>query len=180
MFGRLAEEIEAVRSAGIEFEVIPGITAATAAAARAGISLTARGRSSLVCRDRNRPEREAPLELDWDGLARLDGTLIFYMAVRTLETITNRLVALGRDPGEPALERAGMVGERLVRTAGRHGRHRLGGRGDIAGAPDHRPDRGARVAVGAGGRATPAREPRHLTRRTPPGPSPESDVEVVG
>ena len=117
LFGRLAEEIEAVRAAGLEVEVIPGITAATAASARAGISLTARGRSSLVVLATGTDQSgQAPLDLDWEGLARLDGTLIFYMAVRTLDTITNRLVACGRDPDEPALvvERAGMVGERLV------------------------------------------------------------------
>jgi len=45
IFGRLGEEIEAVRAAGIAFEVIPGVTAATAAAARLGISLTERGSS---------------------------------------------------------------------------------------------------------------------------------------
>src|SRR3954470_17251242 len=48
IFGRLAEEIEAVRAAGILFEIVPGVTAATAAAARAGISLTERGSASTV------------------------------------------------------------------------------------------------------------------------------------
>jgi uroporphyrin-III C-methyltransferase len=117
LFGRLAEEIEAVRAAGVDFEVVPGITAATAAAARAGVSLTARGRSSLVVLATGTDQRgQAPLDLDWDGLARLDGTLVFYMAVRSLEIITTQLTAFGRDPSEPALvvERAGMSGERVV------------------------------------------------------------------
>jgi uroporphyrin-III C-methyltransferase len=117
LFGRLAEEIQTVRAAGLDFEVIPGITAATAASALAGISLTARGRSSLVVLATGTDQSgHSPLDLDWEVLARLDGTLIFYMAVRALDTITNRLVALGRDPADPALvvERAGMVGERLV------------------------------------------------------------------
>ncbi len=117
VFGRLAEEIEAVRAAGVDFEVIPGITAATAAAARAGISLTARGRSSLVVLATGTDQSgQSPLDLDWEALARLDGTLVFYMAVRALETITSQLTALGRDPDEPALvvERAGMPGERLL------------------------------------------------------------------
>ena len=48
IFGRLAEEIEAVRAAGIAFEIVPGVTAATAAAARAGISLPERGTASTI------------------------------------------------------------------------------------------------------------------------------------
>ncbi|MGH2668514.1 MAG: uroporphyrinogen-III C-methyltransferase [bacterium] len=127
LFGRLAEEIEAVRAAGVDFEVVPGITAATAASARAGISLTARGRSSLVVLATGSDQSgRSPLDLDWEGLARVDGTLVFYMAVRSLETITTKLTALGRDPGEPTLvvERAGMSGERLV----------IGRLGDIADA----------------------------------------------
>jgi len=48
VFGRLAEEIDAVRAAAVDFEVVPGVTAATAAAARAGISLTARGHASML------------------------------------------------------------------------------------------------------------------------------------
>jgi uroporphyrin-III C-methyltransferase len=117
VFGRLAEEVEAVRAAGIAFEIVPGITAATAASARAGISLTARGRSSLVLLATGTDQTgRSPIGLPWALLARLDGTLVFYMAVRTLATIAGRLIALGRDPTEPALvvERAGMDGERIV------------------------------------------------------------------
>ena len=117
VFARLGEEIEAVRKADIAFEVVPGITAATAAAARAGISLTARGRSSLVVFATGTDQTgHSPLDLDWTRLARLDGTLVFYMAVRALDTITAHLTELGRDPGEPALvvERAGMDRERIV------------------------------------------------------------------
>jgi uroporphyrin-III C-methyltransferase len=117
VFGRLSEEIEAVRAAGIDLEVIPGVTAAAAACASAGISLTARGRSSLVvlATGTDRSGR-VPAVLDWEGLARLDGTLVFYMAVRTLAAIAGELIARGRDAAEPALvvERAGMDGERLV------------------------------------------------------------------
>ncbi|MBI2494418.1 MAG: uroporphyrinogen-III C-methyltransferase [Candidatus Rokubacteria bacterium] len=122
VFGRLAEEIEAVRAAGIPFEVVPGVTAATAAAARAGISLTERGRASmLVFATGTDHTGHAPLALDWDLLARADGTLVFYMPVASLDAITASLTALGRDPREPALviERAGTAGERVI--AGRLG-----------------------------------------------------------
>lgn len=117
VFGRLAEEIEAVRAAGIPFEVVPGVTAATAAAARVGISLTERGRSSmLVFATGTDHTGHTPLALDWDLLARAEGTLVFYMPVASLEAITASLTALGRDPREPALviERAGTAGERVI------------------------------------------------------------------
>jgi uroporphyrin-III C-methyltransferase len=122
VFGRLAEEVAAVRAAAIPFEVIPGVTAAAAASARAGISLTARGRSSLVVLATGVDHGgNVPPELDWVALARLEGTLVFYMAVRTLATVTGHLIAHGRDAGEPAVvvERAGLDGERIV--AGRLG-----------------------------------------------------------
>jgi len=116
IFGRLGEEIEAVRSAGIAFEVIPGVTAATAAAARLGISLTERGSAAMVIFT-----EDYPASIDWDLLARAEGTLAFYMAVDALDSITASLTVLGRDPREPAIvvERAGVDGERVI--AGRLG-----------------------------------------------------------
>src|SRR5437899_6823110 len=123
IFGRLGEEIEAVRSAGIAFEVIPGVTAGTAAAARLGISLTERGSSSMIVFVTGTDHTgHYPATLDWDLLARAEGTLVFYMPVGALEAITASLTSLGRDPREPAIviERAGVDGERVI--AGRLGR----------------------------------------------------------
>ena len=117
IFGRLAEEIEAVRAAGVPFEVIPGVTAVTAAAACAGISLTARGHASmLLLATATDHTGRTPSGLDWDLLARAEGTLAFYMGVRALETITASLTSLGRDPREPAIlvEGAGTANERIV------------------------------------------------------------------
>jgi uroporphyrin-III C-methyltransferase len=117
IFGRLAEEIEAVRAAGIAFEVVPGVTAATAAAARAGISLTERGTASTVVLSTGTSQTGSiPETLDWGFLARLDGTLAFYMPVASLEAITSALTALGRDPREPAVvvEAAGLPDERVI------------------------------------------------------------------
>src|SRR5437016_4055355 len=117
IFGRLGEEIEAVRAAGVPFEVVPGVTAATAAAARAGISLTARGRASmLVLATGTDHTGRAPMALDWDILARVEGTLVFYMPVGSLEAITASLTARGRDRREPAIliERVGMPDERVI------------------------------------------------------------------
>src|SRR5438093_8904993 len=123
IFARLGEEIEAVRAAGIAFEVIPGVTAATAAAARLGISLTERGSSSMIVFVTGTDHTgHCPVTLDWDMLARAEGTLVFYMPVGALEAITASLTSLGRDPREPAIviERAGVDGERVI--AGRLGR----------------------------------------------------------
>jgi len=117
VFGRLGDEIEAVRSAGIAFEVIPGVTAASAAAARLGISLTRRGSASTLVfaagTDRTGHHSAA---LDWDLLARAEGTLVFYMPVGSLAPITAALTMLGRDPREPAIlvERVGTPGERVI------------------------------------------------------------------
>jgi len=122
VFGRLGEEIDAVRSAGIAFEVIPGVTAATAAAARLGISLTERGSASmLVFATGTDQTGHHPATLDWDVLARVEGTLAFYMPVGALDSITASLTSLGRDPREPAIlvEQAGVDGERVI--AGRLG-----------------------------------------------------------
>lgn len=117
VFGRLDEEIGAVRAAGLEFEIVPGVTAATAAAAAAGCSLTERGRASLVVLATGTDHTgDGVAGLDWDLLARIDGTLVFYMATRRLPAITTMLADLGRDPREPALviEAAGTRDARTV------------------------------------------------------------------
>ena len=116
VFGRLAEEIDAVRAAGVDFEVVPGVTA-TAAAARAGISLTARGHASmLVLATGSDHAGRGVAALDWELLARAEATLVFYMPVQGLESITTALTAMGRDERERALvvERAGTLDERVV------------------------------------------------------------------
>jgi uroporphyrin-III C-methyltransferase len=122
VFARLAEEIEAVRAAAVEFEIVPGVTAATAAAARTGISLTARGHASmLVLATGSDHAGRGPAALDWELLARAEATLVFYMPVRGLEAITSALTMMGRDARERALvvEAAGTLDERVV--AGRLG-----------------------------------------------------------
>ena len=113
IFGRLAEEVDAVRAAGLAFEIVPGVTAATAAAARAGISLTERGSASTVILATGTSQNG---DLDWDFLAHVEGTLVFYMPVASLDAITSALTMLGRDAREPALivEGAGTCDERVI------------------------------------------------------------------
>jgi uroporphyrin-III C-methyltransferase len=116
VFGRLAEEIDAVRAAGIDCEVIPGVSAALAAAARTAVSLTERGVTSMVVLATGTDRDGGVPDLDWPLLAHADATLVFYMPVRGLEAITALLTMMGRDAREPALvvERACMADERLV------------------------------------------------------------------
>lgn len=136
MFGRLAEEIEAVRAAGIPFEVVPGVTAATAAAALAGISLTRRGAASTVVLTTGTEHGGGVPDLDWAALARLDATLVFYMSVGALDTIATMLTAFGRTPSQAALvvQAVGTGDERVL--SGRLGeiaaRARLAGVGSPA------------------------------------------------
>jgi len=101
VFGRGGEEAEALAEAGVPFEVVPAVTAGVAATAYAGIPVTHRGLASAVAFVTGRPGN-ANDGIDWDALARFPGTLVFYMGVRELPVIAERLIAAGRDGGEPA------------------------------------------------------------------------------
>jgi uroporphyrinogen III methyltransferase / synthase len=117
VFGRGGEEGEALREAGVDFEVVPGVTAGVAAAAYAGIPVTHRDDASAVAfiTGHEDPEK-AETAFDWEALASFPGTLVFYMGVRRVGENTAALVAAGRDPGEPAaaVERGTMEGQRTV------------------------------------------------------------------
>ena len=117
VFGRGGEEAEALAAAGVAFEVVPGVTAGVAAAAYAGIPVTHRDAASAVAfvtghEDPSKPDSA----LDWEALARFPGTLVFYMGVKRLPLIAERLTAAGRDPGEGAavIERGTYPGQRAV------------------------------------------------------------------
>jgi uroporphyrinogen III methyltransferase/synthase len=117
VFGRGGEEGEALRAAGIEFEVVPGVTAGVAASAYAGIPVTHRDDASAVAfvTGHEDPEKEETA-LDWEALARFPGTLVFYMGVKRLAENAAALIAAGRDADEPAaaVERGTMEGQRAV------------------------------------------------------------------
>jgi uroporphyrinogen III methyltransferase / synthase len=117
VFGRGGEEGEALREAGVEFEVVPGITAGVAATAYAGIPVTHRDDASAVAFVTGHEDPEKPESaLDWEALARFPGTLVFYMGVKRLDENAAALIAAGRDPEEPAaaIERGTMAGQRTV------------------------------------------------------------------
>jgi uroporphyrinogen III methyltransferase / synthase len=117
VFGRGGEEGEALREAGVEFEVVPGVTAGVAATAYAGIPVTHRDDASAVAfvTGHEDPEKEETA-LDWEALARFPGTLVFYMGVKRLAKNAAALIAAGRNPEEPAaaIERGTWPGQRTV------------------------------------------------------------------
>ncbi len=117
MFGRASEEIEACLKAGIEFEIVPGVTAATAAAQYSGFFLTDRDRSSQVIfvTGQEAPDKEQSA-IDWDLLARFSGTIVFYMGMGNLQQITQILIGKRKDPQTPALviQHATLPAQRLA------------------------------------------------------------------
>jgi uroporphyrinogen III methyltransferase/synthase len=144
VFGRGGEEALALRDAGIPYEIVPGVTAGVAAAAYAGIPVTHRGLSTAVAlitghtresapdgssktpggkthtaeQTRNNEPEEAVAELDWPALAAFPGTLVFYMGVRQLPHIAERLIAAGRAAEQPvALVQRGTLPDQRTVTA---------------------------------------------------------------
>ena len=103
VFGRGGEEAEELRAAGIDLEVVPGVTAGVAGPAYAGIPVTHRDAASAVAFVTGHEDpSKASSALDWGALASFPGTLVFYMGVRQLPAIASELIDAGRDQNEPA------------------------------------------------------------------------------
>jgi uroporphyrinogen III methyltransferase / synthase len=117
VFGRGGEEAQALREAGIAFEVVPGVTAGVAAPAYAGIPVTHRDEASAVAFVTGHEDPEKPgSALDWFALAAFPGTLVLYMGVGNLEGIARRLIEAGRPEQEDVavIERGTLPGQRTV------------------------------------------------------------------
>lgn len=116
IFGRGGEEVEAVRAAGLDVEVIPGVSSALGAAAESMLPLTHREWASAVsfvagtCKGLS--------EQNWSGLAGHGRTLVVYMGVTTARAIADKLIAEGVSPGiaVAVLERGTLSGSRAMRT----------------------------------------------------------------
>ena len=121
IFGRGGEEAEALRQAGIPFEIIPGVSATAAVPAYAGIPLTHRSHNvSVAFVTGHEDPTKGRSDLDWPVLAGI-GTLVFLMGVKNLPMIVENLIRHGKDAATPvALIRWGTTPdqERLVGTLG--------------------------------------------------------------
>jgi uroporphyrinogen III methyltransferase/synthase len=104
VFGRGAEEAQALAREGIAFEIVPGVTAGIAAPAFAGIPVTHRGVATSVTfvTGHEDPTKEDGSAVDWAALARTGGTIVLYMGVKKLPEITASLIAGGMSPDTPA------------------------------------------------------------------------------
>ena len=101
VFARTAEELEVLADAEVPFEVVPGITAALAAASYVGIPITHRDHASAVAFVTGQQAEKSPQEIDWEALARFPGTLVFYMGVTTVKQWTSRLLEAGLSGATP-------------------------------------------------------------------------------
>src|SRR5438132_3468456 len=116
LFGRAQEEIDALRAAGIDFEIVPGVTAATAASAELGVSLTRRGFArhvAFVTPRAGRGEREN----DWAASVLAADTAVIYMGAGLAEEISAELIARGKAKATPLVlvESATLPERRILR-----------------------------------------------------------------
>lgn len=106
VFGRGGEEVEALRAAGIEVHITPGITAALGCAASSGVPLTHRDHAqsvTFITGHSKDGDHSNPLMLDWSALSAPHHTLVVYMGVATAHEIATRLMHHGREPQTPVL-----------------------------------------------------------------------------
>lgn len=116
IFGRGSEEALHLRRCGIRFEVVPGVTAAAACSAYAGVPLTHRGMSRGVRLVTGHLRDDEPVDLDWRALADPQSTLVVYMGLANLQRIRDELIAAGlpRDTPALAVQNGTLPGQRRV------------------------------------------------------------------
>lgn len=115
IFGRGGEELEQVAAKGISFEVVPGITAASACGAYAGIPLTHRDHAQSV-RFLTGHLKQGELNLPWHNMLDTDETLVFYMGVGAIGTIASSLIGAGRAAATPVamVEKGSQPDQRVI------------------------------------------------------------------
>jgi uroporphyrinogen III methyltransferase/synthase len=119
LFGRGGEETEVLTAAGVPWVLVPGVTSAFGVPAAAGIPVTHRGLSSSVTVVTGRMgDPGAGGGVDWEALARLNGTLVILMGMTTRREIADALMAAGKAPGTPTavIERGTTPEQAVVRT----------------------------------------------------------------
>jgi len=115
VFGRGGEEIEALSENGIAFQVIPGVTAAVGCASYAGIPLTHRDHAQS-CTFVTGHEKDGQLNLNWESLIQPCQTVVVYMGLSSMPTITSGFIEHGADPATPAavIENGTRAGQRVI------------------------------------------------------------------
>lgn len=118
IFGRATEELGACHAAGVPVAICPGVTAASAAAAGLGQSLTLRGLARKLVFVTAHARAGEPLDLDWQTLADPASTLAFYMGKAAAGEVSRRLIAAGLPPETPValVENASLPDERHFHT----------------------------------------------------------------
>jgi uroporphyrin-III C-methyltransferase len=119
VFGRLEEEVEALRAAGIGYEIVPGVTTASATAAAALMPLTRRHTARRVQFITGADVKgELPADLHWAALADPNAVTAVYMGKKTFPALAAKLIAHGLSPDTPALlaESVGHADQRLLRS----------------------------------------------------------------
>jgi len=118
IFGRATEELDACRAAGVPVRVCPGVTAASAAAASLGLSLTLRGLARRLTFVTAHARAGEELVLDWDALADPQATLAIYMGKAAAPVVSAKLIAAGLAPDTPVVmvESASLPEERHFST----------------------------------------------------------------
>lgn len=116
VFGRGGEEVIELAKAGINFRVIPGITAGIGGLTYASIPATHRDVNNVVSFVTGRDATgELPVNIDWDGLASSSPVIVFYMALKTMPDIADNLIKGGKSPSTPvAIISNATVGEQTV------------------------------------------------------------------
>ncbi len=119
IFGRSAEEMDWLRAHGVRVQVCPGVTAASAAAASGGLSLTLRGVARQLTFVTAHARAGEHLSLDWAGLAAAEATLAIYMGRAAAPDIARNLMAHGQAPDTPVMiaVNVSLANERII-----HGR----------------------------------------------------------
>ncbi len=117
IFGRSTEEIEHLARMGVATRICPGITAASAAAASGGASLTLRGLARKLTFVTAHARAGEALDLDWTALAAPDATLAVYMGRAAAGEIARKLIAAGRAPDTPVMVavNVSLPNERILR-----------------------------------------------------------------
>jgi uroporphyrin-III C-methyltransferase/precorrin-2 dehydrogenase/sirohydrochlorin ferrochelatase len=115
VFGRGGEEISTLADNGVAFQVIPGVTAANGCASYAGIPLTHRDHAQgyIVVTGH---EKDGKLDLNWESLIQPRQTVVIYMGLTSLGTITHGFLSHGADPATPAavIENGTRAGQRVI------------------------------------------------------------------